>query len=135
MAPLLRQGLSSTLLDSIVFGPNSQLYFRVSTASRPLRYTAIHDSTNEAVTVIKWLKQPVIKIRDVITKRAVSQWLVLSSDKKFISTGLEAPRIYARIFRDDNSLALDLTTEAIKMGLLDVCVAAALVLQSGLNID
>ncbi|KAJ7117180.1 hypothetical protein C8R44DRAFT_627021, partial [Mycena epipterygia] len=146
-----------TLLDTIIIGPSSQLYFRVSTASRPLRYTAVRDSTNEAVTVIEWLKHPVIEIRDALTKRAVSQWLMLSSDKSYrtmnfdgrsfvwspegnyvclYSTGLEAPpRIYARIFRDANALALDLTAEAINMGLLDVCAAAALVLQSGRNID
>ncbi|KAJ7117172.1 hypothetical protein C8R44DRAFT_627037 [Mycena epipterygia] len=145
-----------TLLDSTVLGPSSQFYFHVSTASRPLRYTAVRDSTNEAITVIEWLKHPVIEIRDALTKQAVSQWLVLSSDKSYrtmnfdgrsfvwspegnyvclYSTGLEAPRIYARIFRDANALALDLTAEAINMGMLDVCVAAALVLQSGRNID
>ncbi|KAJ6508126.1 hypothetical protein C8R45DRAFT_1089334 [Mycena sanguinolenta] len=51
------------------------------------------------------------------------------------SPGLGAPQTYARVTREEGAVALDITAEAIQIGLLDVCVAAALLLQCGRNID
>ncbi|KAJ7687995.1 hypothetical protein B0H17DRAFT_1203198 [Mycena rosella] len=51
------------------------------------------------------------------------------------SAGLGAPQIYARVFREDEEVALELTQEAVQIGLLELCVTAALLLQSGRDID
>lgn len=47
----------------------------------------------------------------------------------------ETCRVYARIFLEEGFLKLGLTAEALTMGMLDTCVAAALVLKSGRDID
>lgn len=52
-----------------------------------------------------------------------------------LSSGLGAPQTYARISRQEASVTLELTTEAIQIGLLEVCIAATLLLQCGRNID
>lgn len=51
------------------------------------------------------------------------------------SSGLGAPQIYSRVSREEGAVKLELTTEAIQLGLLEVCVAAAILLQCGRNID
>lgn len=57
------------------------------------------------------------------------------SSIQLYSSGLGAPQIYARICREEGAVELELTAEAIQIGLLEVCVAAALLLQSGRKID
>ncbi|KAJ6579975.1 hypothetical protein DFH09DRAFT_979293, partial [Mycena vulgaris] len=147
---------SLTILDSAVTGPKSRTYFRVKTDSPTVGFTVIHNSANQPMVIIEWLKHPIIEIRDVLSKRQTSRWLALSADKShrtmsaggkifvwapdgqyicLFSAGLGAPQIYARVYRDEGEVALELTTEAIQIGLLEVCVAAALLLQSGRNID
>jgi hypothetical protein len=51
------------------------------------------------------------------------------------SPGLGAPQTHARVTRAEGAVAVDITSDAIQMGLLDVCVAAALLLQCGRKID
>ncbi|KAJ6570845.1 hypothetical protein DFH09DRAFT_916822 [Mycena vulgaris] len=147
---------SPTILDSAVTGPKSRTYFRVKTDSPTVGFTVAHNSANQPMIIIEWLKHPVIEIRDILSKRQTSHWMALSPDKRYrtmtacgktfvwapdgqyiclYSSGLGAPQIYARVYRDEGEVALDLTTEAIRIGLLEVCVAAALLLQSGRNID
>lgn len=54
---------------------------------------------------------------------------------KLYGPGLGEPQTYARVTREEGAVALDVTAEAIRIGLLDVCVAAAFLLQSGRKID
>ncbi|KAJ7131560.1 hypothetical protein C8R43DRAFT_895906 [Mycena crocata] len=142
------------ILNSSVVGPQSRTYFCVQTDVPTV--TIIHNSANQPANVIEWLKRPVIEIRDIVSKRQTSQWLALSSDKSYrtmtakgktcvwapdgqyiclYSVGLGAPQTYARVFRDEDEVALEISAEAIQIGLLEVCVAAALLLQSGRKID
>ncbi|KAJ7830320.1 hypothetical protein B0H14DRAFT_2353667 [Mycena olivaceomarginata] len=146
---------SPTIMDSTVIA-NSRTYFRVKTDVPTVGYTVIHNSANQPTIVIEWLKHPVIEIRDILSKRQTSQWLELSADKTYrtmtargktflwvpdgshislYSAGLGAPQIYARVAREEGAVALELTSEAIQIGLLEVAVAAALLLQCGRNID
>ncbi|KAJ7625192.1 hypothetical protein B0H17DRAFT_1288206 [Mycena rosella] len=135
---------SPTLLDSTVTGPKSRTFFRVKTDSPT------------PVVIIEWLKHPIVEIRNILSKRQTSHWLALSADKSYrtmsalgktfvwapdgkyiclYSAGLGAPQIYARVFREDGEVTLELTQEAVQIGLLELCVTAALLLQSGRNID
>jgi hypothetical protein len=54
---------------------------------------------------------------------------------QLFSAGLRAPQIYAHVSREEGQLVLELTLEAIQLGLLEVCVASALLLQCGREID
>jgi hypothetical protein len=45
------------------------------------------------------------------------------------------PQVYAQVSRDEDSVTLELTAEAIQIGLLELCVAATFLLQCGKNID
>ncbi|KAJ7089566.1 hypothetical protein C8R44DRAFT_648678 [Mycena epipterygia] len=154
--PFRFTSFSPSLLDSTVIGPHSRTYFRVKTDVPTVGFTVIQDAANRPVIIIEWLKHPIIEIRDIMSKRQTSHWLALSPDKSYrkmnalgktfvwapdgkyiclYSSGLGAPQIYARVCREEGAVELELTAEAIQIGLLEICVAAALVLQSGRNID
>ncbi len=47
------------------------------------------------------------------------------------------PCLYAKIYRDSRlkAVILEISTKAIQIGLLESCVVAAVLLQSGHNID
>ncbi|KAJ7889756.1 hypothetical protein B0H13DRAFT_1626588 [Mycena leptocephala] len=147
---------SPTIMDSTVMGSNSRTYFRVKTDVPTVGFTVIHNSANQPTIIIEWLKHPVIEIRDALSKRQTSQWLALSADQSYrkmtavgktfvwvpdgkyiclYSAGLGAPQIFARVSREEGAVALELTTEAIQIGILESCVAAAFLLQSGRKID
>jgi hypothetical protein len=34
------------------------------------------------MVIIEWAKQPVVEIRDILSKRRAAQWLALSEDKR-----------------------------------------------------
>lgn len=51
------------------------------------------------------------------------------------SSGLGVPQTYARVTREEGAVALEISEEAIQIGLLEICVTAAFLLQSGRKID
>ncbi|KAJ7189196.1 hypothetical protein C8R46DRAFT_1056791 [Mycena filopes] len=145
-----------TILNSTVVGPKSKTYFRITTDTPTVGFTVIHNSANQPMIIIEWLKHPVIEIRDIVSKRQTADWLPLSADKSYrtmtalgktfvwapdgryiclYSAGLGSPQIYARVIREDGEVALELTSEAIQIGLLEICIAAALLLQCERKID
>ncbi|KAJ7904182.1 hypothetical protein B0H13DRAFT_2510810 [Mycena leptocephala] len=147
---------SPSILNSTVMGPQAQTYFHVTTDIPTPGFTVITNAANQPTIVIEWLKHPVIEIRGIVSKQQSSQWLALSPEKKYrtmtakgktfvwapdggsiclYSAGLASPQTYARITREEGAVALDITAEAIQIGLLEVCVAAAFLLQSGRRID
>jgi hypothetical protein len=65
----------------------------------------------------------------------ISPVSVAHSKLQLYSAGLGTPQIYARVTREEGAVALEITAEAIQIGLLEVCVAAALLLQCGRRID
>ena len=60
---------------------------------------------------------------------------MISDRIKLYAPGLGEPETYARMTREEGAVALEVTAEAIRIGLLDVCVTAAFLIQSGRNID
>ncbi|KAJ7079650.1 hypothetical protein C8R43DRAFT_910070 [Mycena crocata] len=147
---------SPTILDSTVLGPLSRTYFRVHTDVPTVGFTVINNAMDQPMIIIEWARHPIIEIRDIISKRQVSQWLQLSPDKSYrtmsargksfmwapsgkyiclYSAGLGSPQIHARVFRDGEEVALEITAEVIQIGLLEVCVAVGLLLQSGRKFD
>ncbi|KAJ6592353.1 hypothetical protein B0H19DRAFT_975176, partial [Mycena capillaripes] len=63
---------------------------------------------------------------------------IWAPEGKFIclySVCLRAPQIYARVSKEDGIVALELTSEAIQLGIIEECVASAFLLQCGRTID
>ncbi|KAJ7863889.1 hypothetical protein B0H13DRAFT_1899413 [Mycena leptocephala] len=47
------------------------------------------------------------------------------------AAGLDQPQFYAQVSHEDDPLILELTAEAIQLGLLELCIAATFLLQCG----
>ncbi|KAF7296281.1 hypothetical protein HMN09_01097400 [Mycena chlorophos] len=148
-----------TILNCTVTGPQARTYFtaRTDTPGQAPGFTILANAMNQPAVVIEWTKpHPVLEIRDVVSKRPVGQWLALGEGRKYrtmnvrgktyvwapeddnislYSAGLGTPQTYARIYRDEDEVILQMTVEAVQIGLLEACVAAALLLQCGRNID
>ncbi|KAJ7741923.1 hypothetical protein DFH07DRAFT_980920 [Mycena maculata] len=148
--------LDGTILNSLVMGPQSKTYFRINTDSISSGFSIIQNPTLESVALIEWRSHPIVEIRNIVSKRSTSQLLALSSDnthrvmelrgKKFrwtpsegyirlYSTGVPNPQLFGRISQGQNGVVLEVTTEAVHIGLLEVCITSALLLMSGRNID
>ncbi|KAJ6514118.1 hypothetical protein DFH09DRAFT_941203 [Mycena vulgaris] len=148
--------LDGTILNSLVIGPQSRTYFRVTTDSTSSGYSVVRNSQLESVTLVEWRSHPIIEVRDAVSKRRTSQWLALSPDKDYRvmsargrnfrwtpngdyielnSAGVTGPQLFARLSQGQSGPVLELTAEAVQDGLLEACVTAALLLMSGLNID
>ncbi|KAJ7192585.1 hypothetical protein GGX14DRAFT_406252 [Mycena pura] len=54
---------------------------------------------------------------------------------KLYSTGVPNPQLFARVLQGQSEVILELTTEAVHIGLLEVCVTATFLLMSGRNIS
>ncbi|KAJ7613387.1 hypothetical protein FB45DRAFT_1111832 [Roridomyces roridus] len=137
-------------------------YFRVWTDHRPAKEgsTVVNDEDKKPTIIVEWAPEdgggPIVEVRDVVSKRRTGEWLILSEDKSYrtmralgktfiwtpqgenlclYAPGLCTPELFARVSRTEDSVYLDLTAEAVRMGLLPVCVAATLLLQCGRKID
>ncbi|KAJ7825544.1 hypothetical protein B0H14DRAFT_3726252 [Mycena olivaceomarginata] len=147
---------SPSILNSTVMGPQAQTYFHVNTDIPTPGFTVITNSANQPTVIIEWARHPVLEIRGIVPKQQTSQWLALAPEKRYrtmtvknktfvwapdgesiclYSPGLGAPQTHARVTREEGAVALDITSDAIQMGLLEVCVAATLLLQCGRKID
>ncbi|KAJ6573218.1 hypothetical protein DFH09DRAFT_916159, partial [Mycena vulgaris] len=148
--------LDGTILNSLVIGPQSRTYFRVTTDSISSGYSVVQNPQLESITLVEWRSHPILEIRDVVSKRKTSQWLALSPDKSYRvmsargrtfrwtpngdyielhSAGVRNPQLFARLSQGQSGQVLELTTEAVQDGLLEACVTAALLLMSGRNLD
>ncbi|KAF7360123.1 hypothetical protein MVEN_00740700 [Mycena venus] len=148
--------LDGTILNSLVIGPKSRTYFRVSTDSASSGFTVVQNSKLESVALIEWKSHPIVEIADIVSKRSTFQWLALSPDKthrvmnargknfrwtpsegyiELYSTGVANPERFGRISQSQSGVKLELTTAAVHIGLLEVCVASTVLLMSGRNID
>ncbi|KAJ7806874.1 hypothetical protein B0H14DRAFT_2381729 [Mycena olivaceomarginata] len=147
---------SPSILDCTVVGPQAKTHFHISTDIPTPGFTTIFDTDNEPMTIIEWLPNPVLEIRGIVPKQRISGWLALSPAKRYrtmvaqgrtfiwapdgesiclYAPGLGVPQTHARLTREDGAVALEITADAIRIGLLPVCVTAAFLLQSGRNID
>ncbi|KAJ7629028.1 hypothetical protein FB45DRAFT_1059646 [Roridomyces roridus] len=144
------------ILKSTVVDPNMNPCFHISTDTPTPGFTVIHDTAHQPQVIIEWARHPVVEICNVVPKTRAKDWLALSSDRSYrtmralnktfvwakdgadlclYSAGLGSPELYARMSREDEEVLLDLTMEAVRIGLLGVCVTAAVLLQSGRGID
>ncbi|KAL0579255.1 hypothetical protein V5O48_002759 [Marasmius crinis-equi] len=143
------------LLNCTVIGPSQRPSHFVITDPQQPGYTLLKDGKGKSIALVEWQAHPMVEIRGVMSKQHVRDWLGLSSDKRsrkmtvggnryfwspderFINlyTSGGSPRFLARISRGHNTITLDITGEALHMGLLDIAVTATVLLQCGRNID
>ncbi|KAJ7108733.1 hypothetical protein C8R44DRAFT_834116 [Mycena epipterygia] len=148
--------LDGTILNALVMGPQSRTYFRISTDSTSSGFSVVQNSKLESVALVEWRSHPIVEIQNIVSKRSSSQWLELSPDRTYRvmsargrnfrwtpneghielwSTGVPNPQLFGRISQGQSGVILELTSEAVQIGLLEVGVVSALLIMSGRNID
>lgn len=73
----------SSVLNSIVTGPQSQRYFRITTDSTTGGFSIVQNTRQESVAMIEWRKHPVVEIIGQVSKTNSAKWLALSPDKSY----------------------------------------------------
>ncbi|KAJ7750955.1 hypothetical protein DFH07DRAFT_542591 [Mycena maculata] len=147
---------SGTVLNSVVTGPHSQRYFRVTTDSTTAGFSVVQNVRNESIAMIEWRKHPVVEIIGIVSKRNSAQWLTLSPDKasrlmnvrgrnflwmpddrciSLYSASSSNPQFFGRVSQNQNGTTIEMTAEALQVGLLETFVVSTLLLMSGRNID
>ncbi|KAJ3932484.1 MAG: hypothetical protein NXY57DRAFT_1038382 [Lentinula lateritia] len=146
------------ILDCTVLGPSSNTYFRVLNNTPSQNFTLFQNREGKSIAVLEWRGSSgvVVEVRDVIRKQFVASWLQLSTDGKYrfmyahdrtfvwvpqdgyvglYTYGTTTPELYARLSRTDGGVTLEITSTAIRESLLECCVVATVLLQSGRSID
>ncbi|ESK92448.1 hypothetical protein Moror_4485 [Moniliophthora roreri MCA 2997] len=138
-----------------VIGPSQTPSFYIVTDPQQPGYTILRDVQGKSIALIEWQAHPLVEIRGVMSKQYVRDWLKLSSDKrsrnmtisgkryfwapddKYINlySNNGTPKFLGRVSRGHGTITLDMTGEAVQMGLLETSVTATLLLQCGRNID
>ncbi|KAJ7269544.1 hypothetical protein C8J57DRAFT_1066224 [Mycena rebaudengoi] len=145
-----------TILNSWVVGPHSRKYFQVNTDSTTSGYSVIQNSRLESVALIEWRSSPVVEIQEILSRRKASQFLTLSPNQtqrhmrargrqfrwaptdgyiELYNTSISSPQLFGRISQGQNGITLEVTTEAVQIGLLEACVVSAVLFMSGHSID
>ncbi|KAJ7070051.1 hypothetical protein C8F01DRAFT_1049201 [Mycena amicta] len=152
-------GPDGTIHTSVVTSPGQAApCFRITTNSTVHGYSVVQNDKNENIAYVEWLARatPMVDIYGVVSKRSTAEWLPLSSRKSYrrmsarqqtfrwvpsenninlYSDSSSNPQFFGRLLRTQRGTAVELTLEALQLGLLDIVVVAALVLLSGRNID
>ncbi|KAJ7457663.1 hypothetical protein B0H11DRAFT_1925092 [Mycena galericulata] len=147
---------SGSILNSVVTGPQSQRFFRVTTDSTTAGFSVVQNTRRESIAMIEWRKHPVVEIIGTLSKRNSAQWLTLSPDKAYrlmtvqgrnfrwmpddryiclYSATTANPQFFGRISQNQEGTTIEVTTEALQLGLLEVFVVSTLLLMCGRNID
>ncbi|KAJ7478312.1 hypothetical protein FB451DRAFT_1032618 [Mycena latifolia] len=146
-----------SILNCSVIGRNTFPYFKITTDSSLPGYSAVKNTDDKVIALIEWKDPPLVELRNVFSKRRVTDWLALSPDashrvmkvngQQYIwapkksticlyPAGTPAPELLGRIYRgDDGTVSLELTSTAVTAGLLETCVVATVLLQCGHKID
>ncbi|KAJ7048516.1 hypothetical protein C8F01DRAFT_1004534 [Mycena amicta] len=147
-----------TILNCTVIGPQSRPYFRVLTDAPVQGVTAFQNASGATIALVQWHRHPEVEIRGVVPRQRSSAMLALSQDQSarvmtvnattqsamtfmprenfiWIYSNAPEPELLGRISRGKTSVTLELTGEAIHLGLLESAVVATFLLQCGRNID
>ncbi|KAF9258403.1 hypothetical protein L218DRAFT_877186 [Marasmius fiardii PR-910] len=144
------------ITNCIVLGPNSRPFFRIIDNSPSTGFTLFQNNEGRSIAIIEWMRSAtVVEIRDIVQKQLVSSWLAVSQDRSYRTmiarnrsfvwttrenyVGLFTPgpssQCYAKVIRGEESVVLQITAQAVQLGLLESCVVAVVLLQSGRQID
>ncbi|GLB35696.1 hypothetical protein LshimejAT787_0212610 [Lyophyllum shimeji] len=145
-----------SILNSVIVGPHSRKYFQVMTDPADPRYTIFQNVNTQVAAFIEWKQHPVVEIRGIVENQAVARWISLSPDRScrlmeakgryytwipcgdaicLYSAVSNAPEMFAKVTRGNNTVKLEMTPQAIQAGLLEMSVVATVLLQCGRQID
>ncbi|PPR07060.1 hypothetical protein CVT26_005261 [Gymnopilus dilepis] len=146
------------VLSGNVTGPGQKVYFTIQTTAEA---TTIFQR-EEPISRIHWSNPTMVEARGVPASRPASQFLALSSDRKYRTMVLGNKRYYWTPYSDGTYLfdgppgqimnqryakmqaipvsrpttvTLEISSDAVHNGLLEPCILAALLLWGGRNID
>ncbi|KAF8635460.1 hypothetical protein AX15_000436 [Amanita polypyramis BW_CC] len=145
-----------SILNCNIICSQGQIYYQVFTDPHNPGYTVIRNASGKNVALIEWQSRPLIEIRGILSKHLVADWLKLSQDRssrnmdirgfhytwsprnediELVGNGPSKPILLARITREATTIMLEVTLDAIQLGIVDSIVTAAFLLQCGRNID
>ncbi|CAK5283434.1 unnamed protein product [Mycena citricolor] len=144
-----------SIMNCTVMGPQATAYFRIITDTPMAGVSVFQNATGGTFSLVQWNQHPDVEIQGVAARQPTSSLLSLSHDRSYRSFTwadgsalLFVPRdnyiwiyynsleqILGRISRGRDWVTLELTGEALRLGLLETSVVATFLLQSGRNID
>ncbi|KAJ7785241.1 hypothetical protein DFH07DRAFT_681166, partial [Mycena maculata] len=146
--------LNPGVLNCTVVGPpgGARAHYTVTTDNAMPGYTVVKNAERRSIALIEWQKHPRVEVRGAVPKQDTRAWLKLSRDQTYRTMSIAgcqytwAPekqyinlcssgQFLARISRGDDAVVIELTPDAIQLGLLDSTVVVAVLLQCGHNID
>ncbi|GJE85206.1 hypothetical protein PsYK624_012840 [Phanerochaete sordida] len=147
---------NTTVLNCQVVGPQSRVAYRIVTEATTPSCTIWKDNESRNIAMVQWQPNATLEIRGVTPRQRIRDWLRLSPDQSqrtmevrgihfawapidgFIClyrTQTSAPKVLARVARAPSMVLLELTQEAMQMGLLEPCLVATVLFVCGHNID
>ncbi|KAJ7255795.1 hypothetical protein B0H12DRAFT_1183391 [Mycena haematopus] len=147
--------LNPSVLNCSVIGPRARLHYTISTDNSMGNYTVFKNADKKSIALVEWTKHPRVEIRGVIPKQETQGWLKISGDQTYRTMtvrGFEytwapdsqyinlcssgpSPQFLGRISRGKDTVIVELTLDAIQLGLQDTTIVVAVLLQCGHNID
>ncbi|KAI1788669.1 hypothetical protein LXA43DRAFT_631120 [Ganoderma leucocontextum] len=146
----------TTILNSTVYGPQQRACYRIMTENSAPACTVFKDNESRNIAMIQWQPNAQLETRGSNAKVRARDWLRLSSDqsRRVMDIGgvqyawapmngficlykvhTTAPKVLGRIARVPNVVTLELTQEAMQLGLLEPSLIATVLLSCGHNID
>ncbi|KDQ64070.1 hypothetical protein JAAARDRAFT_116910 [Jaapia argillacea MUCL 33604] len=144
-----------SILNCTFVNRSSQPIYSICTDTSPI-FTVVKNPEGRSLALIEWHTRPTVELRGVFGKQEARRWLAMSPDMRsrtmtigstcyvwapagnFIclyATAPSAPQVLARIGKTPRMITLEMTQTAMDLRLLEPCVVAAVLLQSGRNID
>ncbi|KAJ7211137.1 hypothetical protein GGX14DRAFT_565010 [Mycena pura] len=144
-----------TVLNCEVLGGRAKVCYTVSTDDAMPGYTVVKCAKGKCLALVEWREHPRVEVRGTVPKQDSRAWLRLSRDQtyrtmtvgeaeytwtpdnQYVNLHSSGPsqRFFGRISRGEDSVIIEVTDNALQLGLLDPIVAAAVLLQCGQNID
>ncbi|KAF5376268.1 hypothetical protein D9615_008553 [Tricholomella constricta] len=144
------------VLNCVVTGRQNQVYYRIDTDIDAAGYSVITNSEGAKIALVEWRNSPAVEVRGVVHKQPINHWLRLSPNRSsrdmevrgmryvwtpvdksinLYTSGISGVTFLARITRGSAHISLEITPDALQLGLLDSVIVATLLLQCGRNID
>ncbi|KAJ7669505.1 hypothetical protein DFH06DRAFT_1038620 [Mycena polygramma] len=147
--------LNPGVLNCAVIGPHSRLAYAISTDDNMPGYTVVKNAERKSIALIEWTRHPRVEIRGAVPKQDTQAWLKISRNQTYrtmtvrgfqytlvpdnqyinLCSSGTTPQFLGRISRGDDTVVVEMTSDAIQLGLQDSTVVAAVLLQCGHNID
>ncbi|KAF8069958.1 hypothetical protein FPV67DRAFT_1447831 [Lyophyllum atratum] len=145
-----------SILNCVVVGAQNEVHYRIESPDDVQGYSVITNSGGAKIALVEWRTPPLVELRGLVRKQPVNQWLKLTPNRSAREMDVRGMRyvwapvdksinlyagpssgttFLAKLTRGPTYVTLEMTPDAVQLGLLDSVVIAALLLQCGRNID